>query len=192
MSKSKLAAMALMALAVFPVRMAQADVTAQSAMGFVVKLSADTPATKAEAWKALVTPAKWWSGQHTYSGDAANLYIDAQATGCFCEKLPKPAVAPEGQRMGSIEHMHVVYADPQAGVLRMVGGLGPLQSEAVHGSLTITLKQTDAGTRIEWVYVVGGYMRTNPEEIAPIVDKVLGEQLSRLVVSLAPVPDKPV
>lgn len=191
MFKAKLAAIALMALVAAPVSLARAEVAAQSPAGFVIKHSVDTAASKADAWQALITPNKWWSGEHTYNGDAANLYLDAQATGCFCEKLPKPADAPAGQRMGSAEHMHVVFADPHRGVLRMVGGLGPLQGEALHGTLTITLKPTDGGTRIEWVYVVGGYMRMDPEQIAPIVDKVLGEQLSRLAAMLTPAADKP-
>ena len=191
MLKAKLAAIALMALVAAPVSLARAEVAAQSPAGFVIKHSADTAASKADAWQALITPNKWWSGEHTYTGDAANLYLDAQATGCFCEKLPKPADAPAGQRMGSVEHMHVVFADPHRGVLRMVGGLGPLQGEALHGTLTITLRPTAGGTRIEWVYVVGGYMQMDPEQIAPIVDKVLGEQLSRLAAMLAPAADKP-
>jgi hypothetical protein len=185
--KARLAAVALMALVAAPVSMAQAEVVMQSPAGFVIKLSADTTATQNDAWKALITPNKWWSGEHTYNGDAGNLWLDAQATGCFCEKLPKPADAPAEQRMGSVEHMHVVYADPQRGVLRMVGGLGPLQGEALHGTLTITLKPIEGGTRIEWDYVVGGYMRMSPEQIAPLVDKVLGEQLTRLVGWLAPI-----
>lgn len=187
MIKARLAAVALMALVAAPVSMAQAEVVTQSPAGFVIKLSADTTATQNDAWKALITPNKWWSGEHTYTGDASNLWLDAQATGCFCEKLPKPTDAPAEQRMGSVEHMHVVYADPQRGVLRMVGGLGPLQGEALHGTLTITLKPIEGGTRIEWDYVVGGYMRMDPEQIAPLVDKVMGEQLTRLVGWLAPI-----
>lgn len=191
MSKAKLAAFALLALVAAPAPLAQAEVAAQSPAGFVIRLTADTPASKADAWKALTTPSKWWSDEHTYTGDAGNLWLDAQATGCFCEKLPKSADAPADQRMGSVEHMHVVYADPQRGVLRMVGGLGPLQGEALHGTLTITLMPGTDGTRIEWDYVVGGYMRMDPEQIAPMVDKVLGEQLARLAAMLAPVPNKP-
>lgn len=187
MIKARLAAVALMALVAAPVSMAQAEVVTQSPAGFVIKLSADTTATQNDAWKALITPNKWWSGEHTYTGDASNLWLDAQATGCFCEKLPKPTDAPAEQRMGSVEHMHVVYADPQRGVLRMIGGLGPLQGEALHGTLTITLKPIEGGTRIEWDYVVGGYMRMDPEQIAPLVDKVMGEQLTRLVGWLAPI-----
>lgn len=157
-----------------------AEVTEAGDAGFTITLSADTSASKSDAWAMLIAPAKWWSGKHTYSGDAANLYIDAQATGCFCEKLPRPADAPEGQRMGSVEHMHVIYADPQAGVLRLSGGLGPLQAEAANGTLTITLKPLEGGTRVTWVYSVGGYMRVKPEEIAPLVDAVLGQQVESL------------
>lgn len=163
-----------------PAYVVHADVTAQSDAGFVIAHSAETAAAKADVWKALIAPARWWSSDHTYSGNADNLYLDAQATGCFCEKLPRPADAPEGQRMGSIEHMHVIYADPQRGVLRMAGGLGPLQGEAAHGTLTITLKQIETGTRIEWTYVVGGYIRMNQAELVPAVDQVLGQQLTRL------------
>jgi carbon monoxide dehydrogenase subunit G len=185
MSRTTFAAIAILALLAAPATLARAEVSGQSSSGFVIKHSAEIAAPKAAVWQALITPSKWWSGKHTYSGDAANLYLDAQATGCFCEKLPKPADAPAGQRMGSVEHMHVVYADPQGGVLRMVGGLGPLQGEAAHGTLTISLKSTGTGTRIEWEYVVGGYLRMNLEELAPMVDKVLGEQLSRLAALLS-------
>lgn len=170
----------LLLLASGPASVAHADVTAQSDAGFVLTHSAETSAAKADVWKALIAPARWWSSDHTYSGNADNLYLDAQATGCFCEKLPRPADAPEGQRMGSIEHMHVIYADPQRGVLRMSGGLGPLQGEAAHGTLTIALKQIETGTRIEWIYVVGGYIRMNQAELVPAVDQVLGQQLIRL------------
>ncbi len=159
---------------------AQAEVAETSDNGFVIVLSVDAAASKTEVWRELVVPARWWSAQHTFSGDAANLYIDAQATGCFCEKLPKAPDAPVDQRMGSVEHMHVVHADPQRGVLRMVGGLGPLQGEAVIGTLTVSLKPAAGGTRIEWEYVVGGHMRSKADTIAPLVDIVLAEQMERL------------
>lgn len=59
----------------------------------------------------------WWDAANSYSGDAANFYLEPRALGCFCEKLPGG---------GSIAHMQVVYVEPGA-VLRMLGGLGPLQ-----------------------------------------------------------------
>ena len=182
------AALSVLPLSAAPLR---AEVAAQSDAGFVVKLSADTTASPADAWAMLIAPAKWWSSDHTWSHDAANLYLDAQGTGCFCEKLPKPADAPAGQRLGSVEHMHVIFADPQRGILRLSGALGPLQGEALNGTLTVTLVKTATGTRIELEYVVGGYMRMKSEEIAPAVDGMLGQQLASLAALLdgaAPAP----
>ena len=79
---------ALFALSAAP---ALGEVAALSDTGFVIKHSAQASAGKSETWKVLTAPSRWWSGDHTYSGDAANLWLDAQATGCFCEKLPRPA-----------------------------------------------------------------------------------------------------
>ena len=163
-----------------------AEVTALDDAGFVSRNEVTVPTAPAAVWQELVAINRWWSGDHTYSGDAANLYLDPQATGCFCEKLPVPEGAPFGQRMGSVEHAHIVYADPVSGVLRMSGGLGPLQGEATDATLTITLKGVEGGgTRIVWNYVVGGYMRMKIADIAPVVDRVLGEQVQRLGIRLA-------
>ena len=164
---------------------AAAEVIAKTETGFVSRNAVEVKADPAESWKALIAPNLWWSGEHTYSGVAANMYLDAQATGCFCEKLPAARDAAPGARGGSIEHMRVIYAAPGK-VLRMAGGLGPLQSEAVGGILTITLKPTVSGTRILWEYVVGGYMRYKTDEIAPLVDKVMNEQVARLAKHLGP------
>jgi hypothetical protein len=163
---------------------AKAEIAAKSEAGFVSRNAVEVKASPEDVWKTLIAPAVWWNGEHTYSGDAANLWIDARATGCFCEKLPLPADAPSGQRSGGVEHMRVIYADAGK-VLRLSGGLGPLQSEAVNGTLTIALKPAERGTtRIIWEYVVGGYMRYKIDEIAPAVDKVLAEQLNRLAAKL--------
>ena len=168
-----------MALAVIGSAPADAEVVDKSDAGFVVREVVEVPADAATTWAALIAPAKWWNGEHTWSGKAANLYLDAQATDCFCELLPLPENAPEGTRRGSVQHMRVIFASPFS-VLRMSGGLGPLQSEPVNGVLTITLKPSDKGTRILWEYAVGGYMRFKTDDIAPAVDKVLAEQIGGL------------
>ena len=73
-------------------------------------------------------------------------------------------------------------------VLRLTGALGPLQSEALLGTMTITLKAgATTGTRILIEYVVGGYMRYRPEQIAPAVDRMLGQQLAGLSAKLGAV-----
>ncbi|HMP55835.1 MAG TPA: SRPBCC family protein [Novosphingobium sp.] len=170
-------------LALGHVSPASAAVTTVAETGFVVRLVAETTASAEEAWEALVTPSGWWSDDHTYSGDAANLTIDPRASGCFCESLPAPKDAPRQSRAGSVEHMRVIHADPGR-FLRMSGGLGPLQSEAVQGTLTMTLKAQDGGTRILWEYVVGGQMRYKVDQIAGAVDLVLAQQLGHLATKL--------
>lgn len=167
---------------------AQAEVVAQSETGFVIRHVAEVTASPEDAWKALVEPAGWWNGEHSFSGDAGNLSIDPRAGGCFCEVLPGGSERGGGERgwlnpRGGVEHMRVIFVE-QHKALRMAGALGPLQSEALKGTLTVTLKPVDGGTRLTWEYVVGGYMRYKPEQIVPAVDKVIGEQLSRLAEKL--------
>lgn len=159
---------------------AHADVVASSDTDFVTRTAADVPAPPFDVWAALIAPARWWSAEHTWSGKSANLYIDSQATGCFCELLPAPENAPAGTRRGSVEHLHIISAMPGQ-MLRMTGGLGPLQDEPVRGLLTITMKARDGGgSHIEFEYKVGGLMTLKGGDIAPAVDKVLSEQLSHL------------
>jgi hypothetical protein len=63
----------------------------------------------------------------------------------------------------------------------MRGSLGPLQGEALTGVLTVTLEPVDEGTRLAWTYVVGGYARYPLPDIAPAVDGVIAEQMTRIV-----------
>jgi hypothetical protein len=165
---------------------AQADVVTTSENGFVVRVAAMVTAKPAEAWRTMISPAQWWSSQHTFSGDAANLTLDPVVGGCFCETLPRPADAPAAQRGGGVQHLRVVYAEPPR-ALRLVGALGPLQSEALTATMTMTIKPTDAGSRILFEYVVGGFMRYKVEEIAPAVDRMLTAQMASLAGKLGPV-----
>jgi hypothetical protein len=168
-----------LALAAAPVP-AAAEVTASSNAGFVSRNEVMVDATPQAAWDRLVRPAEWWNGDHTYSGDPTNMSIEVEPGGCFCERIPASG--------GEIEHMRVIYIAP-ASTLRMTGGLGPLQSEAVTGVLTMTLAADGEMTRITWDYVVGGYMRMPMAELAPLVDQVVREQLLRLATRLGIVID---
>lgn len=162
---------------------AAAEIAERSDNGFISVHEVEVSTDPDKTFAMLRAPAKWWSPEHSWTGDAANFYMDAQATGCFCEQIP---AATDGGERGSVEHMRIVYTNPGK-MLRMVGALGPLQSEAVTGSLTIVLKPSDAGTKVRFEYVVGGYMRFPMESMAPAVDKVIGEQASRLAMALGPV-----
>ena len=166
---------------------ASAEVVQKSDAGFIVRVTGDVAATPVDAWKAFVVPSRWWSGAHTFSGDAANLTLDASANGCFCEKLPVPKDAPSAQKAGSVMHMRVLYAEPYR-ALRLTGGLGPLQSEAVNGTMTVTFTPIESGTatRVLWEYVVGGFMRYKTDTISSAVNKVLTDQLGGLIKQVGP------
>ena len=157
---------------------ASAKVIDQSDAGFTAAHSARVAASPADVWKMLRAPQNWWSAEHSWTGDAANFWMDAQAGGCFCEKLP----GGEGM-LGSVQHARIVFAKPGE-LLRLSGALGPLQGEAVTGTLTIQIKPAEGGSIIRFDYVVGGYMRFKVADIAPAVDGVIGQQLAGLAKAL--------
>lgn len=148
-----------------------AEVKSATPAGFEVESKIVAPVAPAEAYAALTRIGAWWDSAHTYSGKAANMTLDARPGGCFCEAIPDGS--------GAIEHMRVVYARPGA-TLRLQGGLGPLQAEAVAGTLTWSLKAVSGGTEVSQNYIVGGYVRGGADKMAPIVDQVLSQQLTRL------------
>jgi hypothetical protein len=139
--------------------------------GFTVVLEATVAAAPQVAWEAAVRNiGKWWDPEHSYSGVAANLSIDARPGGCFCEQLA------DG---GGVQHLAVAYVQPGR-VLRMLGGLGPLQGLGLGGALTWDFEAAGPQTRIRWTYRVAGYDPGGLEAWAPRVDGMLAGQLQRL------------
>ncbi len=139
--------------------------------GFLVKFDVSINAPAAKVYDALVGQVgSWWDPQHTYSGDAKNLSLDARPGGCFCEKLPNG---------GGIEHARVIYVAPRE-VLRLSGALGPLQASGVAGTLTWKLTSGTDNTHIQLTYSVGGFIDGGFEKMAPLVENVLRQQLDRL------------
>jgi uncharacterized protein YndB with AHSA1/START domain len=149
---------------------AGADVVNAEAGGFQIKTTLTIAAPPAKVYAALLRPGRWWSAEHTWSGNPANLTMSAKAGGCFCEKL---------EDGGSVLHMTVIYAAPGS-ELRLSGALGPLQTEAAQGVLTIALSAKDEGTELTETYTVGGYTKGGWVAWAPDVDAVVTEQLTRL------------
>ena len=66
------------ALAAAPAR---AEVVEVSETGFTVKEAVTVSVPPEKAYAAFVAIGKWWDSAHTFSGDAANLSIDAEAAG---------------------------------------------------------------------------------------------------------------
>ena len=156
-----------------------AEVVSSDDDGFVTRDEAVVEADLKDTWLALISPARWWSSEHTWSADAANLSLRPQAGGCFCETIPEVVEPGRFTLEGSVEHMRVIQSYPE-NALRMQGALGPLQSEPVIGVLTIAMSEVDEGTRIVWEYNVGGSMRYEVPAISRAVDGVMSQQLAGL------------
>jgi hypothetical protein len=153
---------------------AHAEIKDQAANGFTVENSQWVPVTPEQAWQGLVQDVgQWWPADHTWWGDATQLRIEPRAGGCFCEI--------DGERQAW--HMGVVFADPGQ-LLRMTGGLGPLQGMGLNGALEWRLVAENQGTRITLWYRAGGYTPDDLRPLAKVVDKVQAQQLAGLAAHL--------
>ena len=147
-----------------------AEVADSSSSGFTLKITANIQAPPEEVFRKFVqNVGDWWSSDHTWSGNAHNLTIDAKPMGCFCEKLPNG---------GGVRHMEVVFTMPGK-TLVMKGELGPMQVMAAAGSMQVQFNAADGGTKLVLGYAVAGYMQGGLNAIAPKVDEVLQAQISR-------------
>ena len=165
---------AVWAVAVFALapNWARADVADSSSGGFTVKMTFSMRAAPDEVYRRLVrNVGDWWSPRHTFSGDSHNLSIEEKAMGCFCEKLPNG---------GGVRHMEVLYFVPGK-VLVLTGALGPLQSLAATGTMTLGFSSTDdGGTKLDVNYVVAGYLPAGMNTWAAPANSMLTEQFTRL------------
>ncbi|MEL7298086.1 MAG: ATPase [Pseudomonadota bacterium] len=151
---------------------ASAEVVDAAESGFTVRHEIEVIAPRETAWRMLVGHVgEWWHDDHTYSGDAANLFIEERPLGCFCERLSED---------DAVVHLMVTVIQ-QNSLLRLTGGLGPLGLMGVNGNLTFSFDGDSTSTRIAMQYQVGGYSPDGLAEIAPAVDATLGAQLARYI-----------
>lgn len=160
----------LLALASLLPSGAIAEVSKSTEYGFLLRNTVTIAAPPAKVWAALIEPARWWNPAHSGSGKAANFRLEARAGGCFCERLA------DG---GSVEHQHVVLVSPNR-VLRLTGGLGPLQAEPVNAVLNWELKADGERTTLTQSYAVSGLANGGLAGWSTPVDGVIREQLERL------------
>jgi hypothetical protein len=158
----------LVAVSLSPLVSAEVKDAASNGFTTVNEVIVDT--SRAEVWVAAMNVGHWWSPDHTISGDAARMSIEARTQGCFCESL--------GDEAGVV-HLAVTMVNPTV-LLRMTGGLGPLGLMGVDGNMTWEFDAADNGTRVRFTYAVGGYMAGGLDQLAGPVDRVLGEALLRL------------
>jgi uncharacterized protein YndB with AHSA1/START domain len=161
--------LALVALALTPAFSA-AEIADSAANGFTYKLVLNLQAPPETVYQRLLAVGNWWSSDHTFSGDAHNMSLDAKPMGCWCEKLPNG---------GGVRHMQVVMVMPGK-MLVMTGGLGPLQTMAATGSMKIALAPANGGTQLQVTYSVTGYLPAGMNSLAAPADGVLTEQFTRL------------
>lgn len=168
----------VVALSLLPLSLT-AEVIDSAAHGFTVRHSVNLPIARSDAWPIVVEDVhRWWSSDHTVSGDADNLYIDPRPLGCFCERLGDA---------GGLVHMQVTFVNP-AVLLRLTGGLGPLGLMGANGNMTFEFDDAEGdagGSVITLNYAVGGYLSDGLDSMAEPVDQVLGEQMKRLAAYVA-------
>lgn len=143
--------------------------------GFTVRNRAVVAAPPVETWAMLGRIGDWWSDEHSYSGKAANMRLELEAGGCFCETVP----ARFGGPAGGVEHGRVLTVLPYE-FLVLDAPLGPLQTQAMLGRLSWTLRGVEGGTEVTQTFVAAGYVKDGADKLAPLVDKVLGQQLEAL------------
>ncbi len=152
---------------------ATAEVTDADKHGFSLVQETIVQADRATAWTAAVDNVDlWWNAEHTISGDASLLTIDARPLGCFCENTG-----------GGVVHLLVTTVSPNVN-LRMTGGLGPLGLMGVNGNMTWEFFDVEEGTKIRFSYAVGGYSPDGLDSISDGVDYVIGDALQRLKAHL--------
>lgn len=151
---------------------AMAKVDAVSPQGFSVTHTGTIPIAPLDAYNRLLAIGTWWSGDHSFSGDASNFSLEAVAGGCWCEKLPNG---------GFVKHMELAFASPgEMVVLR--GGLGPMLFMGAQSTLTVSFAPAEGGgTTVTFALSVGGYDPDNFTKLSTAVDGVLGEQFTRFI-----------
>lgn len=163
----RLLALSYILLAASP---AAAEVVSSGPNGFEVRHSANLVISQQDAFAAFTQIQHWWSKDHTYSGDASRLSLQMRPGGCFCESLDNG---------GGIEHLRVTYVQPGERAV-LTGSLGPLLYEATAGVMDVKVERIAGGSRLTMSYRAAGFAKGGAAELAPIVDKVLGEQMKRL------------
>jgi hypothetical protein len=148
---------------------ASAEVVSAGPNGFHVRQTAQIVVPPPSAFTAFGRVGSWWSGEHTYSGKAANMTMALTPGGCFCERL-------DGG--GGIEHLRVSFVNPGKRVV-LTGSLGPLLYEATAGVMDVQFERIAGGTKVTMDYRVAGFADGGADKMAPLVDSVLAEQFKR-------------
>ncbi len=148
---------------------ASAEVVSSNPNGFHVRETVQIVVPTDRAYAAFARLPEWWNKAHTYSGDSANLSVSLSPGGCFCERLK------DG---GGVEHMRVSFIDPGKRIV-FAGALGPLLFQATTGVMDLTFERIAGGAKVTLDYKAAGFAEGGADKLAPVVDSVLADQMSR-------------
>lgn len=139
--------------------------------GFIVENTVTTEHSSDQLWRGLIQDVDlWWPKDHSWWGKEGTFNIDPKAGGCFCEVA--------GNK--SAEHMRISFVEPNK-LLRMTGGLGPLQGMGMNGALDWKFASQEGKTVVTLTYRVTGIHTESFQQLAEIVAKVQGIQLGSLI-----------
>lgn len=162
-----LIAASLFAFAAAP---AGAEIVRAAPDGFSLHFEAESELDRDAAWARLIDISAWWSSDHTYSGDAANLSLDMRPGGCWCESW-------DG---GAVEHGRVLLIQ-NGEAIRFEAPLGPLQGMGVAAVITFTLSDAESGgTAFEADFIAAGTSVADVGLMAEPVNGVFGAAFSSL------------
>ena len=149
---------------------AHAEVLAAGPDHYELKQEAVSALSPGELWDRLIHPEVWWHPDHTYSGAAEHLSLDLKAGGLWKEAWDD----------GSVAHGTVLTV-LNGKMLRLDAPFGPLQDKGVNVVWTITLAAEGEGTRVTFTETANGTAASGLDDLAPAVDFVKTEAITRLV-----------
>ena len=149
---------------------ASAEIVAATPDHYTLRHEAVSTLSPEDMWERLIQPDTWWHPDHTYSGLAENLRLDAQAGGLWLETW-------DGH---SVEHGRVLTL-MEGQSIRLDAPFGPLQGTAVNVVWTITIEPDGNGTRVTFDEIANGSSASGLDKIAPAVDGVKQQAMARLV-----------
>jgi hypothetical protein len=150
---------------------AVAEVVDSSKEGFTIEFKQTINASVVDVYSGLTEHVgQWWLDDHTWFGNGQNMQLDARAGGCFCEVFGD----------SQTQHLQVAMIIPNK-LVRLLGGLGPLQGEGVSGVMEWRLNNLAAtSTELTVFYRVGGYTPNDLSQWAPAVENVLQQQMTAM------------
>lgn len=151
---------------------AAADIVEATPERYVLRQEASSVLAADTLWARLIKPASWWHPDHTYSGDAANLSLEATAGGLWREDW----------QGGSVLHGQVLLV-LDGSTLKLDAPFGPLQDLAVTVVWTISVTSEGSGSRVVFDEIANGTAASKLDALAPAVDFVKTEAIRRLTAT---------